>query len=131
TIANNGHEAARFAASEAFDLILMDIQMPEMDGLEATRRIRAFESKGGQRVPIIAMTAQAMKGMRERCLSVGMDDYLVKPVRAQEIHDKIESLFSARFRLPTRPCPPTLMRPRSPRLPSTPHPDPPSTGRPR
>jgi CheY-like chemotaxis protein len=77
-------------------LIFMDIQMPEMDGLEATKRIRAQERETGRRVPIIAMTAQAVKGMRERCLSVGMDDYLVKPVRAREIYDKIESLFAGR-----------------------------------
>ncbi len=102
TIANNGHEAVALAASKDFDLIFMDIQMPEMDGLEATRRIRAREQETGRRVPIVAMTAQAVKGMRERCLSVGMDDYLVKPVRAREIYDKIESLFAGRQ--PTAPA---------------------------
>ena len=96
TVANTGHEAVALAAAHDFDLIFMDIQMPEMDGLEATRRIRSHEPERGRRVPIIAMTAQAMKGMRERCLSVGMDDYLVKPVRAREIYDKIEALFSSR-----------------------------------
>jgi two-component system, sensor histidine kinase and response regulator len=94
TVAQTGHEAVSLAAKGEFDLIFMDIQMPEMDGLEATRRIRANEQ--GRRTPIIAMTAQAMKGMRERCLSVGMDDYLVKPVRARELYDKIESLFANR-----------------------------------
>jgi len=97
TIANNGREAVTLAAANEFDLIFMDIQMPEMDGLEAARRIRAADNDAGCHVPIIAMTAQAMKGMRERCLSVGMDDYLVKPVRAREIYDKIESLFSTRI----------------------------------
>ncbi len=96
TVANNGHEAVALANAHEFDLIFMDIQMPEMDGLEATRRIRSHEQKSGRRVPVIAMTAQAMKGMRERCLSVGMDDYLIKPVRAREIYDKIESMFSGR-----------------------------------
>ncbi len=96
TIANNGREAVALADSSDFDLIFMDIQMPEMDGLEATKRIRSREEETGRRVPIIAMTAQAVKGMRERCLSVGMDDYLVKPVRAREIYDKIESLFADR-----------------------------------
>jgi PAS domain S-box-containing protein len=96
TVANTGHEAVAQAAAHDFDLIFMDIQMPEMDGLEATRRIRSHEPERGRRVPIIAMTAQAMKGMRERCLSVGMDDYLVKPVRAREIYDKIEGLFASR-----------------------------------
>jgi two-component system sensor histidine kinase/response regulator len=96
TIANNGREAVALADSREFDLIFMDIQMPEMDGLEATKRIRTREEETGRRVPIIAMTAQAVKGMRERCLSVGMDDYLVKPVRAREIYDKIEALFADR-----------------------------------
>jgi two-component system sensor histidine kinase/response regulator len=96
TIANNGREAVALADSRDFDLIFMDIQMPEMDGLEATKRIRTLEGETGRRVPIIAMTAQAVKGMRERCLSVGMDDYLVKPVRAREIYDKIEALFAGR-----------------------------------
>jgi two-component system, sensor histidine kinase and response regulator len=100
TIANNGREAVNQAAAHDFDLIFMDIQMPEMDGLEATRRIRLRELETGRRVPVIAMTAQAMKGMRERCLSVGMDDYLVKPVRAREIYDKLESLFSGRKHAP-------------------------------
>jgi two-component system, sensor histidine kinase and response regulator len=95
-VANTGHEAVALAAGQHFDLIFMDIQMPEMDGLEATRRIRLRDPERGRRVPIIAMTAQAMKGMRERCLSVGMDDYLVKPVRAREIYDKIETLFASR-----------------------------------
>ena len=94
TVANNGREAVLLAAAHDFDLIFMDIQMPEMDGLDATRNIRAREHETGRRVPVIAMTAQAMKGMRERCLSVGMDDYLVKPVRAREIYDKIETLFA-------------------------------------
>jgi CheY-like chemotaxis protein len=104
TVASTGHEAVARAAAGEFDLIFMDIQMPEMDGLEATRRIRAHELESGRRVPIIAMTAQAIKGMRERCLSVGMDDYLVKPVRSREIYDKIESLFSSRPISPAAPA---------------------------
>jgi PAS domain S-box-containing protein len=104
-VANTGHEAVALAADQHFDLIFMDIQMPEMDGLEATRRIRSRDPERGRRVPIIAMTAQAMKGMRERCLSVGMDDYLVKPVRAREIYDKIETLFSSRGEVRAVPSP--------------------------
>jgi two-component system, sensor histidine kinase and response regulator len=104
-VANTGHEAVALAAKNEFDLIFMDIQMPEMDGLEATRRIRANEQERNRRTPIIAMTAQAMKGMRERCLSVGMDDYLVKPVRARELYDKIESLFAKRPTAPPVPDP--------------------------
>jgi len=93
TVANNGREAVDAVRKQNFDLILMDIQMPEMDGLEATRVIRSREAETGTRVPIIAMTAQAMKGVRERCLEVGMDDYLVKPVRARELHDTIERVL--------------------------------------
>lgn len=82
TIANNGVEALREVAASRFDLILMDVQMPEMDGLEATQRIRQAERQTGGHIPIIAMTAHAMKGDRERCLESGMDDYVSKPVRS-------------------------------------------------
>ncbi|MGE3317519.1 MAG: response regulator, partial [Planctomycetaceae bacterium] len=94
TIANNGREAVEAVRKRKFDLILMDIQMPEMDGLEATKIIRAREREASSvRTPIIAMTAQAMKGVREKCLAVGMDDYLVKPVRARELHETIERVL--------------------------------------
>ncbi len=91
TVANNGREAIEAARKQPFDLILMDIQMPEVDGLEATREIRARER--GPRVPIIAMTAQAMKGVREKCLAAGMDEYLVKPVRARDLYETIERVM--------------------------------------
>ena len=67
-VANNGHEALSLLAQQTFDLVLMDIQMPEMDGLTATQKIRESEVQGRSRIPIIAMTAHAMKGDRERCL---------------------------------------------------------------
>lgn len=80
-IAHNGREALKLWQSNTYDLILMDVLMPEMDGFEATTLIRKNEKENGGHIPIIALTANAMKGDRERCLSVGMDDYLAKPVR--------------------------------------------------
>ena len=84
-VVNNGKEALRQVQAEEFDLILMDVQMPEMDGLEATTAIRQAETGTGKHTPIVAMTAHAMKGDREKCLSAGMDGYLSKPVRIDEL----------------------------------------------
>jgi len=88
---SNGKKAVAALARERFELVLMDIQMPEMDGLEATRAIRAEEEKSGRHVPIVAMTAHAMKGDRERCLAAGMDDYVSKPVQADALFRVIQS----------------------------------------
>lgn len=87
TLANNGVEALTILAGQNFDLVLMDCQMPEMDGFDATREIRQRNIKAlsQQPVPIIAMTANVMSGDRERCLDVGMDDYLAKPVQVDEL----------------------------------------------
>lgn len=85
TVANNGAEAVQLAAQGGFDLILMDIQMPVMDGMEATALIRQDQARTGQYVPIIAMTAHAMKGDKERCLASGMDSYVSKPVRPNDL----------------------------------------------
>jgi two-component system, sensor histidine kinase and response regulator len=84
-VVNDGREALRRSQAEEFDLILMDVQMPEMDGLEATKAIRAAEASTGKHLSIIAMTAHAMKGDRENCLSAGMDAYLSKTIRIDEL----------------------------------------------
>jgi len=81
-IAGNGKEAVDQVSGHLFDLVLMDISMPEMDGLEATQVIRTRES-GERRLPIVALTAHAMVGDRERCLAAGMDGYVTKPVQVQ------------------------------------------------
>jgi PAS domain S-box-containing protein len=87
TVVDNGAAAvaAITAAAQPFDLVLMDIQMPEMSGLEATAKIRAHEMVSGLRVPIIAMTAHAMQGDRDRCIAAGMDDYVSKPIRLEAL----------------------------------------------
>jgi len=94
TVANNGQEALLALNRDRFDLVLMDVQMPKMDGLEATASIREKEKKTGFHIPIIAMTAHAMKGDRERCLDSGMDDYLTKPLRAEGLIKKIDFVVS-------------------------------------
>jgi PAS domain S-box-containing protein len=89
TVVDNGRKAVAAAKSGDYDLILMDVQMPEMDGMEATRRIRENEAKTGLSTPIVAMTAHALKGDREQCLAAGMDDYVSKPIRAREFFETI------------------------------------------
>ena len=91
-IASNGREAVEALHHQRFDVVLMDVQMPEMDGFEATQIIRAREWDTGSHVPIVAMTAHAMKGDRERCLEVGMDGYISKPLRPSELFEAVESL---------------------------------------
>jgi signal transduction histidine kinase/ActR/RegA family two-component response regulator len=92
-VAANGLQALEHYQRGGFDLILMDVQMPQMDGLEATRRIRAMET-GKARIPILGMTAHATPGDRERCLQAGMDDYLAKPYPEHELQRKIEALLA-------------------------------------
>jgi two-component system sensor histidine kinase/response regulator len=100
TIANNGRQAVDLASDEGFDAILMDVQMPEMDGLEATRRIRQQERQTGRHVPIIAMTAHALKGDRERCLDCGMDEYVAKPVRERQLLNALRNVLGDEVALP-------------------------------
>ena len=95
TVANDGLEAVKLSGEREFDLVLMDVQMPEMDGLDATRTIRRREELTGVHLPILAMTAHAMKGDRERCLEAGMDDYLMKPIRAEQLFQSLERIGAA------------------------------------
>jgi CheY-like chemotaxis protein len=99
SVAGNGKESLAALEKDSYDVVLMDVQMPEMDGFEATAAIRAKEKRTGSHVPIIAMTAHAMKGDRERCLEAGMDEYVSKPLQPRELFDTIE-------RLAASACPP-------------------------
>ncbi|MHB8972801.1 MAG: response regulator [Pirellulaceae bacterium] len=94
-VVGDGRGALAAVESKRYDVVLMDIQMPEMDGLEATRAIRVRERQRGGHIPIVAMTAHAMKGDRERCLESGMDGYVAKPIRAQELFDTIARVVPA------------------------------------
>ncbi|HVW36380.1 MAG TPA: response regulator, partial [Pirellulales bacterium] len=94
SVAANGHQAIAAVAAQPFELVLMDVQMPELDGLEATAAIRRSEAASGRHLPIVAMTAHAMVGDRERCLAAGMDGYLAKPIRARELLAVIEQVLS-------------------------------------
>jgi PAS domain S-box-containing protein len=96
TIANTGEEVLEALARERFDLVLMDVQMPVMDGFEATTEIRKREASTGKHLPIIAMTAHAMKGDRERCLDAGMDGYLSKPFRPNDLFTAVEKFEASK-----------------------------------
>ncbi len=95
SIVANGLEALAALAAERFDVVLMDLQMPEMDGFKATVTIREKEKTTGERIPIIAMTGYAMKRDRQRCLEAGMDAYISKPIRSRELYEVVESLNAA------------------------------------
>ena len=92
-VANNGREAVESSANQEFDVILMDIQMPELDGLQATAMIRNREQSGTQRIPIVALTAHAMPGDRERCLKTGMDAYVSKPIKVAKLKEVLVQLL--------------------------------------
>lgn len=92
-VASTGTQALAALENQRFDVVLMDVQMPEMDGLEATAYIREQEQTTGAHIPIIAMTAHVMQGDRERCLEAGMDDYVAKPIQAEALFETIERLL--------------------------------------
>ena len=96
TLANDGREAVDILQSDnsEFDVVLMDVQMPRLDGLTATKVIRSREEQSGTHIPIVAMTAHAMKGDRERCLAAGMDAYVSKPIRTQELFDTLRETLA-------------------------------------
>jgi CheY-like chemotaxis protein len=100
TVTSNGRQALAALDRQDFDIVLMDVQMPEMDGFEATSAIRVKESRTGSHIPIIAMTAHAMTGDRERCLAAGMDGYVAKPIHAKELFSAIENVVQE----PALPC---------------------------
>ena len=110
-LAYNGQEAVEAYESRPFDVVLMDVQMPVMDGLAATQAIRQSEARnpGRRRLPIMALTAYAMRGDRERCLAAGMDEYLTKPVKPEELAAALNRLV----RPATKPTRWTTPRPRS------------------
>ncbi|HKI43735.1 MAG TPA: response regulator [Balneolales bacterium] len=93
-VVENGKEALESYQSGKYDLILMDVEMPDMNGYEATRRIRKIEKGKDQHVPIIALTARAIKGDREKCFEAGMDDYLPKPIRTRDLYESISRIFT-------------------------------------
>lgn len=96
SVANNGREAVAKVSAQDFDVVLMDVQMPEMDGHQATQAIREHEAKTGKHTIIVAMTAHAMKGDKERCLEAGMDSYVSKPVRAPILHQTLKEIAEQR-----------------------------------
>ncbi len=101
--AENGLEAIKKSTEQPFDLILMDIQMPELNGYEATKFIRQNELQSGNHVPIIAMTAYAVKGDKEKCLAAGMDGYVSKPIRPDKLYFEIEQVLEQLHALSQHP----------------------------
>lgn len=97
-VVKNGREALEAIRKANYDLVLMDVQMPEMDGIEATAALRLAELETGLHLPVIAMTALVMKGDRERCIAAGMDGYLPKPIRSQELDEVLDNCVARKTR---------------------------------
>jgi CheY-like chemotaxis protein len=93
-VVGDGQAALDAIEKESFDLILMDIQMPELDGLEATRILREREQRGLRSAPIIAMTAHAMKGDRDKCIEAGMTGYISKPIQPDQLFELMEEVMA-------------------------------------
>ena len=106
TVVQDGTEALAALRRQTFDVVLMDIQMPHMDGLATTQAIRACEQDTTTHVPIVAMTANAMQGDRERCLAAGMDGYVTKPLRPTELFEVITRLTASAAYPPETPAAP-------------------------
>lgn len=102
TSARDGREALQLYAVGAFDLVLMDVQMPVIDGFSATAQIRDLEEQSGYRTPIVAMTARALSGDREFCLAAGMDDYLSKPLKTEKLFEIVADVRCASSSLSPR-----------------------------
>jgi CheY-like chemotaxis protein/HPt (histidine-containing phosphotransfer) domain-containing protein len=112
TVADNGALAVSKVEAHPFDVVLMDLQMPVMDGLTATAAIRERERSGGRRTPIVALTANALKGDRERCLEAGMDDYLTKPIRKEPLAEALQKWMApAAAATPDRAAAPLVAAP--------------------
>jgi len=112
-VANNGREAVETFKQQQFDLVLMDVQMPEMDGFEATYEIRKYQAEiGADRVPIIALTAHASPSDRNHCLSAGMDEYIAKPIRAAQLYEFIEAQTGRRSTITTKKLEPAKAKER-------------------
>ncbi len=112
-VVGNGREALAALVHKSYDLVLMDVQMPELGGIEATTMLREKEKVTGAHQPIVAMTALVMKNDRERCLAAGMDGYLAKPIRPQELDEVLEARMARRSSSPRMgsPTPPPSQRP--------------------
>jgi CheY-like chemotaxis protein len=93
-VVSDGRQAVEAVAQKSFDLVLMDVQMPVLDGLQATRDIRAKEKETGKRIRIVALTANAMQGDEDRCLAAGMDGYLTKPLRAEKLQEAVQHVVN-------------------------------------